>query len=89
VEAKRRFANYMRRRLPLPGSKSRQPNQAPKDFWHIWRGSAAFSRSFYRLMAELSRVPHPLLQILQGSLREVTITEVGRNAIEGRADHMD
>ena len=48
--------------------------------------------SFYRLMADLSSVRHPLLQISdtpQLSLGEVTITEAGRNVIEGRADHIE
>jgi RNA polymerase sigma factor (sigma-70 family) len=47
--------------------------------------------SFYRLMADLSSVRHPLLQISdtpQLSLGEVTITEAGRTVIEGRADHI-
>jgi hypothetical protein len=48
--------------------------------------------SFYRLMADLSSVRHPLLQISdapQPGLGEVTITEAGRNVIEGRADHIE
>ena len=48
--------------------------------------------SFYRLMADLSSVRHPLLQISdtpQRSLGEVTITEAGRSVIEGRADHIE
>jgi hypothetical protein len=47
--------------------------------------------SFYRLMADLSAVRHPLLQISetqQLGLGEVTITEAGQNVIEGRADHI-
>lgn len=47
--------------------------------------------SFYRCMADLSSVRHPLLQISDTprlSLGEVTITEAGRDVIEGRADHI-
>jgi hypothetical protein len=42
--------------------------------------------SFYRLMADLSSVRHPPLQV---SGEEVTITETGRDVIEGRADHIE
>jgi hypothetical protein len=48
--------------------------------------------SFYRLMADLSCVRHPLLQISdtpQHSLGEVTITEAGRRVIDGPADHIE
>ena len=48
--------------------------------------------SFYRMMANLSHVRHPLVQISdtpQHRLGDVTITEAGRNVIEGRADHID
>lgn len=48
--------------------------------------------SFYRMMADLSSVRHPLVQItdtLQHSLGEVTITEAGRSVIEGRVDHIE
>jgi hypothetical protein len=48
--------------------------------------------SFYRIMAELSRVRHPLIQISdspQLSLGDVTITEAGRSVIDGRADHVE
>ena len=43
--------------------------------------------SFYRLMAALSFVRHPLLQI--SDTGEVTITEAGRNVMDGRADHIE
>jgi hypothetical protein len=49
-------------------------------------------RSFYRTVAHLSAVSHPLVQIsdtLQHRLGEVTITETGRKVLEGRADHID
>jgi hypothetical protein len=48
--------------------------------------------SFYRTVADLSDVPHPLVQIsdtLQHRLGEVTITETGRKVLEGRANHID
>jgi hypothetical protein len=48
--------------------------------------------SFYRVVAGLSEVQHPLLKISdtpQHSLGAVTITEAGRKVIEGRADHID
>jgi hypothetical protein len=48
--------------------------------------------SFYRLMGDLSRVRHPLVQISdmpQSSLGEVTIMEAGRDVIDGRADHIE
>jgi hypothetical protein len=48
--------------------------------------------SFYRLMADLASVRRPLLQISdtpQLGLGEVTITEAGRNVLEGRADHIE
>ena len=47
--------------------------------------------SFYRIIAGLSDVRHPLVQISdtrQHSLGDVTITEAGRKVIEGRADHI-
>ncbi|PYS38734.1 MAG: hypothetical protein DMG14_16540 [Acidobacteria bacterium] len=48
--------------------------------------------TFYRTVADLSDVPHPLVQIsdtLQHRLGEVTITETGRKVLDGRADHID
>jgi RNA polymerase sigma factor (sigma-70 family) len=48
--------------------------------------------SFYRILADLSSVRHPLLQISdapQLGQGEVTITEAGRNVIEGRANHIE
>jgi hypothetical protein len=48
--------------------------------------------SFYRIVADLSDVRHPLVQISdtpQHRLGEVTITEAGRKVLEGRADHID
>jgi hypothetical protein len=47
--------------------------------------------SFYRLLGDLCSARHPLIQIAdvsQPSLSEVTMTEAGRNVIEGRADHI-
>jgi hypothetical protein len=47
--------------------------------------------SFYRLLLDLCSACHPLIQITdvsQPSLSEVTMTEAGRNVIEGRADHI-
>lgn len=47
--------------------------------------------SFYRMMADLSAARHPLLKVSErtrDSLGEVTLTEAGRNVIEGRADHI-
>jgi hypothetical protein len=48
--------------------------------------------SFYRQMEDVSSVRHPLLQIsdtAQHGLGEVTITDAGRNVVEGRADHIE
>jgi hypothetical protein len=48
--------------------------------------------SFYRIMANLSACRHPLVQISatpQVGLGTVTITETGRNVIEGRSDHVE
>ena len=49
-------------------------------------------RSFYRTVADLSDVPHPLVQIsdtFQHRLGDVAITETGRKVLEDRADHID
>ncbi len=48
--------------------------------------------SFYRLLIGLSSARHPLIQLSdrnQRSLGEVTITEAGRDVMEGRADHIE
>jgi Domain of unknown function (DUF1835) len=48
--------------------------------------------SFYRIMSGLSAARHPLLKVSdpsQAGLGIVTITEAGRNVIEGRADHIE
>jgi hypothetical protein len=48
--------------------------------------------SFYKIVADLSVAPHPLVQIsdtLEHRLGDVTITETGRKVLEGRADHID
>ena len=48
--------------------------------------------SFYRLMADLAHVRHPLLQISdtpQRGLGELTLKKTGRDVIEGRADHIE
>jgi hypothetical protein len=47
--------------------------------------------SFYRIMAYLSDARHPLVQIsdmAQHGLGDVSITQTGRDVIEGRADHV-
>ena len=47
--------------------------------------------SFYRMMADLSGARHPLVQISdtpQRGLGDVSITQTGRDVIEGRADHV-
>jgi hypothetical protein len=41
--------------------------------------------SFYRILSELASARHPLVQIAQA---DVTITEAGRNVLEGRADYI-
>ncbi|MEZ5355055.1 MAG: hypothetical protein R2762_20660 [Bryobacteraceae bacterium] len=49
-------------------------------------------RSFYRMMADLSRARCPLIHVsdrCQVGLGDVSITEAGREVIEGRADHID
>jgi hypothetical protein len=48
--------------------------------------------SFYRIIADLSIGRNPLLQASdtpQAGLGAVTITEAGRNVMEGRADHIE
>lgn len=48
--------------------------------------------SFYRMMANLASARHPLVQISETpehNLGEVTLTAVGRDVIEGRADHIE
>jgi hypothetical protein len=48
--------------------------------------------SFYRIVANLSGGRHPLLRISatpEAGLGTVTITETGRNVIEGRSDHIE
>jgi hypothetical protein len=48
--------------------------------------------SFYRMIADLSRGRKPLVHVSgtpQAGLGGVTITEAGRNVIEGRADHVE
>jgi hypothetical protein len=42
-------------------------------------------RSFYRILRELALARHPLIRMAA----EVTITEAGRNVVEGRADHIE
>jgi hypothetical protein len=47
---------------------------------------------FCRLLEELSRAPHALVQISDSAeegLGDVAITETGRNVMEGTADHID
>ncbi len=41
--------------------------------------------SFYRILRELASARHPLVYIAQA---EVTLTQAGRNVLEGRADHI-
>jgi len=41
--------------------------------------------SFYRILSELASARHPLVHIAQA---EVTITQTGRDVLEGRADHI-
>jgi hypothetical protein len=41
--------------------------------------------SFYRILRALALARHPLIQMAD----EVTITEAGRNVVEGRADHIE
>ena len=61
----------------------------------VWRQEEAVfmgDDSFYRMMADLSEAPHTLVQISdtpQHGLGDVTITETGRQVLEGRADHID
>jgi RNA polymerase sigma factor (sigma-70 family) len=48
--------------------------------------------SFYRMMADLSESRHPLVEISearQHGLGNISITETGEKALEGRADHVD
>jgi Domain of unknown function (DUF1835) len=47
--------------------------------------------SFYRVIDDLSDVPHPLVQVTdapQDGLGNVTITETGRKVLEGLVDHI-
>jgi RNA polymerase sigma factor (sigma-70 family) len=60
----------------------------------VWRQEEAVfmgDHSFYRIMADLSSVRHPLVQISgksQQELGDVSITETGRRVLEGKADHV-
>jgi RNA polymerase sigma factor (sigma-70 family) len=60
----------------------------------VWRQEEAVfmgDTSFYRIMADLSNVRHPLVQISGKSQHEpgnVAITETGRKVLEGKADHV-
>ena len=47
--------------------------------------------SFYRIMADLSHAPHPLVEISDAppkSLGQVSLTSAGRSVMEARADHI-
>jgi RNA polymerase sigma factor (sigma-70 family) len=82
----RQALSVLREHGSLPGRRLFAAVQRFED--QIFMGNG----SFYRMMAELSRVRHPLIQISdspQRSLGEVTITEAGRSVIEGRADHIE
>jgi hypothetical protein len=41
---------------------------------------------FYRIVSDLSEVPHPLVETSE--TRQHTITETGRKILEGQADHI-
>jgi hypothetical protein len=48
--------------------------------------------SFYRIIANLAASRHPLLQVsaaARAGLGTVTITQAGRNVMDGRADHIE
>jgi len=48
--------------------------------------------SFYRIMADLSEAPHPLVRIsdtFDNRLGEVSLAETGRRVLESHADHID
>jgi hypothetical protein len=81
----RQALSVLRERGSLPGRRLFAAVQGQEE--QIFMGDG----SFYRLMADLASVRHPLIQIsdtAQLSLGEVAITEAGRNVIGGRADHI-
>ena len=48
--------------------------------------------SFYRIIENLSKVRYPLVEVKRtrmGHLEKVTITDTGRDVLEGRADHIE
>lgn len=76
----------LREQGPLPGGRLFAAVQRREE--QIFMGDA----SFYRIVANLSRCRHPLVQISaapQAGLGTVTITETGRDVIEGRSDHIE
>jgi hypothetical protein len=48
--------------------------------------------SFYRIVENLSKVRYPLVAVKKsrkGNLEKVTITDIGRDVLEGRGDHIE
>src|SRR5262249_34914411 len=48
---------------------------------HVFMGDS----SFYRIVTELSEARHPLVQVSD----TLTLTQTGRDVLEGRSDHVD
>ncbi len=61
----------------------------------VWRQEEAVfmgDSSFYRMMADLSKVRRPLVRmsgLSQDELGDVTITATGQDVLDGRADHVE
>jgi RNA polymerase sigma factor (sigma-70 family) len=82
----RQALSILRERGSLPGRRLFAAVQRLEE--QIFMGDG----SFFRIMANLSTARYPLVQVSgtpQASLGTVTITEAGRNVIEGRADHIE
>jgi hypothetical protein len=76
----RQALSILREQGPLPQAKLFVAVQRMEE--QIFMGDC----SFYRIIAELSAGPHPLVQT---DLENVTITHAGRNVLDGRADHIE
>jgi hypothetical protein len=81
----RQALSVLRERVSLSGARLFVAVQRLEE--QIFMGDS----SFYRIVADLADVQHPLVQISDTphhALGDVTITEAGRKVLEGRADHI-
>jgi hypothetical protein len=71
------------------------PLSGPQLFVAVQRREEAVfmgDSSFYRIIENLSNAPHPLVEVTnrrKADLKKVSITETGRDVLEGRADHVE